>query len=113
MIAIALNERVRNEFNLTLSMERLYNSTLSETFTVLNKTNHSLEITMSNNIHLSEEELANFHKNGYIGPITIYSPERNGGIWSTVRRQLPDRSNAALPLQTRTVRQRIYRITIA
>ncbi|CZW22702.1 hypothetical protein FGL54_19680 [Enterobacter cloacae] len=32
MIAIALNERVRNEFNLTLSMERLYNSTLSETF---------------------------------------------------------------------------------
>ena len=32
MIASALNERVRNEFNLTLSMERLYNSTLSETF---------------------------------------------------------------------------------
>ncbi|ESN16926.1 hypothetical protein L370_00272 [Enterobacter sp. MGH 24] len=32
MIAIALNERIRNEFNLTLSMERLYNSTLSETF---------------------------------------------------------------------------------
>lgn len=32
MIAIALNERVRNEFNLTLSMERLYNSTLSEAF---------------------------------------------------------------------------------
>lgn len=32
MIAIALNERVRNEFNLTLSMERLYNSTLRETF---------------------------------------------------------------------------------
>ncbi|MCT4708896.1 acyl carrier protein [Enterobacteriaceae bacterium H11S18] len=32
MIAIALNERVRNEFNITLSMERLYNSTLSETF---------------------------------------------------------------------------------
>ncbi|HAT1612328.1 TPA: hypothetical protein I8Y12_004848 [Raoultella planticola] len=32
MIAIGLNERVRNEFNLTLSMERLYNSTLKETF---------------------------------------------------------------------------------
>ena len=52
---------------------------------------------MSNNIHLSEEELANFHKNGYIGPITIYSPEEMAEIWSTVRRQLPDRSNAAYP----------------
>ncbi|ELV2783874.1 chlorinating enzyme [Enterobacter cloacae] len=52
---------------------------------------------MPNNIHLSEEELANFHKNGYIGPITIYSPEEMAEIWSTVRRQLPDRSSAAYP----------------
>ncbi|EHY4895189.1 hypothetical protein K4I10_004349 [Salmonella enterica] len=32
MMAISLNERIRNQFGLTLSMERLYNSTLTETF---------------------------------------------------------------------------------
>lgn len=32
MMAISLNERIRNKFGLTLSMERLYNTTLTETF---------------------------------------------------------------------------------
>lgn len=32
MIAISLNEKIRHQFGLTLSMERLYNTTLTETF---------------------------------------------------------------------------------
>ncbi|ATZ96031.1 MULTISPECIES: acyl carrier protein [Dickeya] len=32
MIAISLNERVKKEFGLTLSMERLYNTTLKDVF---------------------------------------------------------------------------------
>ena len=32
MIAISLNERVKKEFGLTLSMERLYNATLEDVF---------------------------------------------------------------------------------
>ncbi|EIM6955327.1 hypothetical protein LNU80_004252 [Salmonella enterica] len=32
MMAISLNERIRNKFGLTLSMERLYNTTLTEAF---------------------------------------------------------------------------------
>ncbi|PHM72172.1 acyl carrier protein [Xenorhabdus sp. KJ12.1] len=31
MIAIILNEKIKNEFNLIISMEKLYNSTLNET----------------------------------------------------------------------------------
>jgi Phosphopantetheine attachment site len=32
MLAISLNERIQNQFGLTLSMEHLYNATLTETF---------------------------------------------------------------------------------
>ncbi|MDE9454649.1 phosphopantetheine-binding protein [Xenorhabdus bovienii] len=32
MIAISLNDRIKNKFGLSLSMERLYNATLDETF---------------------------------------------------------------------------------
>jgi acyl carrier protein len=32
MIAISLNERIRKEFGLVLSMEQLYNTTLENTF---------------------------------------------------------------------------------
>ncbi|CDL82087.1 phosphopantetheine-binding protein [Xenorhabdus szentirmaii] len=32
MIAISLNERIQNQYGLTLSMERLYNATLTEAF---------------------------------------------------------------------------------
>ncbi|MBD1227196.1 phosphopantetheine-binding protein [Xenorhabdus griffiniae] len=40
MIAVLLNEKIKNEFNLILSMEKLFNSTLYETFiesTYINK----------------------------------------------------------------------------
>ncbi|WJV63878.1 phosphopantetheine-binding protein [Pectobacteriaceae bacterium C52] len=36
MIAISLNERVKNEFGLSLSIERLYNKTLDEVFSSAN-----------------------------------------------------------------------------
>ncbi|PHM62786.1 phosphopantetheine-binding protein [Xenorhabdus ishibashii] len=32
MIAILLNEKIKNEFSLILSMEKLFNATLNETF---------------------------------------------------------------------------------
>ncbi|WP_338804345.1 phosphopantetheine-binding protein [Xenorhabdus griffiniae] len=40
MIAVLLNEKIKNEFNLILSMEKLFNATLYETFiesTYINK----------------------------------------------------------------------------
>ncbi|MDE1477853.1 chlorinating enzyme [Xenorhabdus bovienii] len=52
---------------------------------------------MNKELQLTEEQLASFHKNGFIGPLTIYSPEEMAEIWNNVRRQLPDRSHAAYP----------------
>ncbi|MFK4213562.1 chlorinating enzyme [Streptomyces sp. NPDC030920] len=46
---------------------------------------------------LSPDELASFHQNGYIGPLTVYTPEEMDAIWKTVRRQALDRSYAAYP----------------
>lgn len=43
---------------------------------------------------LSEEELAEFERNGFIGPIKVYSPEEMTKRWKTIRSQLPDRSRA-------------------
>lgn len=52
---------------------------------------------MSKKIHLTEEQLANFQRDGFIGPLTIYTPEEMAEIWKQVRRKLPDRSKAAYP----------------
>lgn len=52
---------------------------------------------MVKTLHLTEAQLDSFQHNGFIGPLTIYSPEEMAAIWSSVRRQLPDRSNAAYP----------------
>lgn len=54
-------------------------------------------LIMTKEIHLSEQQLDSFNKNGFIGPLTIYSPEEMVEIWNTVRRQLPDRTHAAYP----------------
>ncbi|WP_338804344.1 chlorinating enzyme [Xenorhabdus griffiniae] len=48
-------------------------------------------------LKLNKEQLNNFHKNGFIGPLTIYSKEEVNKVWNDVRRQLPDRSYAAYP----------------
>lgn len=52
---------------------------------------------MDNSYFLTEEQLASFEKNGFIGPLTIYTPEDMRAIWNEVRRALPDRSSAAYP----------------
>ncbi|WJV55273.1 chlorinating enzyme [Pectobacteriaceae bacterium CE90] len=52
---------------------------------------------MNKTLNLNEEQLANFHNNGFIGPITIYTPEEMAEMWNIIRRQLPNRSNAAYP----------------
>jgi len=44
---------------------------------------------------LSQDELASFHQNGYIGPLTVYKPEEMDRMWKTIRRQTLDRSHAA------------------
>lgn len=49
---------------------------------------------------LSREELEFFNTNGYIGPVTIYSPEEMDSIWRSVRRKTLDRTNAAYPIDT-------------
>src|SRR5947209_17908978 len=49
---------------------------------------------------LSDEEVASFHRNGYIGPFTLWSPEEMAGRWKTIRRQLFDRSHAAYPIDS-------------
>lgn len=47
---------------------------------------------------LTEEELESFQRNGFIGPIDIYTPEEMDALWNTVRKQVLDRSNAAYAL---------------
>lgn len=46
---------------------------------------------------LSAEDLAFFHKNGYIGPLTIYTPDEMTAMWRKVQRETLDRSFAAYP----------------
>lgn len=46
---------------------------------------------------LTEEERAFFHKNGYLGPITIYAPDEMTELWKKVQRGTLDRSHAAYP----------------
>lgn len=46
---------------------------------------------------LAPDELASFHQNGYIGPVTIYSPDEMDQIWRTVQLESLDRSRAAYP----------------
>jgi len=46
---------------------------------------------------LSAEELDFFARNGYIGPLTIYTPEEMTELWRGVQREALDRSFAAYP----------------
>ena len=46
---------------------------------------------------LSADDLASFHRNGYIGPITVYSPDEMDEMWKAIRREALDRSHAAYP----------------
>ncbi|MEU6974484.1 MULTISPECIES: chlorinating enzyme [unclassified Streptomyces] len=46
---------------------------------------------------LSEEELAQFHRQGFIGPFTLYTPEEMKAQWRKTRLQLLDRSDAVYP----------------
>ncbi|KER04946.1 chlorinating enzyme [Photorhabdus temperata] len=50
---------------------------------------------MNKELFLTEQQLDDFNKNGFIGPLTIYTPEEMAEIWKNVRRALPDRSHAA------------------
>ncbi|MGK3202789.1 chlorinating enzyme [Amycolatopsis sp. MEPSY49] len=46
---------------------------------------------------LSADELEFFRNNGYVGPLTIYTPDEMDRIWKTVQRESLDRSHAAYP----------------
>jgi len=57
-------------------------------------------MTMSSeqvDFRLSEEQLAQFERDGFIGPIKIYEPEEMAERWDAIRRVLPDRSKAIYP----------------
>lgn len=53
--------------------------------------------TADTDFSLSDEEVASFHENGYIGPLTIYTPEEMDEMWKTVQRETLDRTYAAYP----------------
>ncbi|MEU1126572.1 chlorinating enzyme [Streptomyces sp. NPDC005899] len=46
---------------------------------------------------LTDEQVASFHENGYIGPLTIYTPDEMDRMWKEIRRESLDRSHAAYP----------------
>jgi non-heme Fe2+,alpha-ketoglutarate-dependent halogenase len=46
---------------------------------------------------LTDEELAAFHRNGYMGPFTLFDPQEMGQRWGEIRRALFDRTHAAYP----------------
>ena len=44
---------------------------------------------------LNEDEVKTFWEQGFLSPVTVYSPEEMDLMWKTVRRELTDRSHAA------------------
>ncbi|WP_381790230.1 chlorinating enzyme [Streptomyces niveus] len=46
---------------------------------------------------LTPDELAQFERDGFIGPFKVYEPEEMERRWKIIRRQLPDRSHAIYP----------------
>ncbi|ALE76934.1 chemotaxis protein CheX (plasmid) [Pseudonocardia sp. EC080625-04] len=46
---------------------------------------------------LSREQMDFFHHNGYIGPLTVYTPEEMDQLWRSVQREALDRTHAAYP----------------
>ncbi|MEU9863466.1 chlorinating enzyme [Streptomyces sp. NPDC047971] len=46
---------------------------------------------------LSEEEIKQFHQQGFIGPFTAYEPDEMREIWRRTRLQMLDRSHAVYP----------------
>lgn len=55
------------------------------------------DTTQDQHYGLSEEEKDFFQRNGYIGPLTIYTPDEMDELWRSVRRSVLDRSYAAYP----------------
>ncbi|GHF31662.1 chemotaxis protein CheX [Streptomyces mashuensis] len=47
--------------------------------------------------HLSDAELQQWERDGYLGPFKVFEPEEMTERWNTIRRQLPDRSLAVYP----------------
>ncbi|MEU9205627.1 chlorinating enzyme [Streptomyces sp. NPDC048332] len=46
---------------------------------------------------LTDEQVTSFHENGFIGPLTIYTPEEMDRMWKEIRRESLDRTHAAYP----------------
>jgi non-heme Fe2+,alpha-ketoglutarate-dependent halogenase len=47
--------------------------------------------------HLTDQQLAEFHEKGFIGPITVYREDEMENRWNSIRRSLLDRSLAVYP----------------
>jgi non-heme Fe2+,alpha-ketoglutarate-dependent halogenase len=55
-------------------------------------------VTTAADYSLTTGEIDKFHRDGFIGPFTIYSPEEMDRLWGTARLELLDRTHAAYPL---------------
>lgn len=44
---------------------------------------------------LNEDEVKTFWEQGFLSPVTVYTPEEMAEMWNAVRRELTDRSHAA------------------
>jgi non-haem Fe2+, alpha-ketoglutarate-dependent halogenase len=52
------------------------------------------KIDAGQTFQLRREDLAEFERNGFIGPVKVYSPEEMTERWKTIQIQLSDRSHA-------------------
>jgi non-heme Fe2+,alpha-ketoglutarate-dependent halogenase len=57
--------------------------------------------TENKDYRLSKDELATFERDGYIGPIKLYETDEMTERWNAIRSQLPDRSAAVYPDDSR------------
>ncbi len=53
--------------------------------------------TEQGSLQLSAEQLSFFKENGFVGPLTVYTPEEMDRLWKQVHREALDRSHAAYP----------------
>ncbi len=61
------------------------------------------DATVKKDFSLTEEELASFKKNGYIGPFTLYDEDEIKAIWKQVRRELINGDDSAYGFADKSV----------
>lgn len=108
LMALALDERVQRAFGQGLDRGDLFEKQIIDAIRPVLNIDH-LPFALQedhkpyiNNLKygLSADEKEQFDRDGFIGPITIYTPEEMEERWKVIRRALPDRSHAVYPSDT-------------